>query len=90
MEIEPGTLCERELPWEARLELKLWRVMTPVKPRPLLVPVTSTNWPGSNISIEMFSPGLKLASCSAVTVNSFSTVPPLWRGCRRAWTAAAG
>ena len=39
MPIEPGVLCERELPCDARFELKLWRLITPEKPRPLVVPV---------------------------------------------------
>ena len=50
MPIEPGVLCERELPCDARFELKLWRVITPEKPRPLVVPVTSTSWPTANVS----------------------------------------
>ena len=45
MPIDPGVLCERELPCDARFELKLCRVMTPVKPRPFVVPVTSTSSP---------------------------------------------
>ena len=50
MPIEPGVLCERELPCDARFELKWWRLITPEKPRPLVVPVTSTSWPTANVS----------------------------------------
>ena len=69
IEIEPGVLCERELPCDARFELKLWRVITPVKPRPLVVPVTSTSWPTANVSTPTTSPGLNFASSSVETVE---------------------
>ena len=39
MPIEPGTLCERELPCDARFEVKWWRLITPEKPLPIVVPV---------------------------------------------------
>ena len=68
-------LCERELPCDARFELKLWRVITPEKPRPFVVPVTSTSWPTSNVSTPTTSPGLNFASSSVVTWNSFSMSP---------------
>ena len=45
IEIEPGTLCERLLPCDARCELKLWRLIVPAKPLPIEVPCTSTFWP---------------------------------------------
>ena len=48
IEIEPGTLCERLLPCDARCELKLWRLIVPVKPLPIEVPCTSTIWPTAN------------------------------------------
>ena len=48
IEIEPGTLCERLLPCDARCELKLWRLMVPAKPLPIDVPCTSTFWPTAN------------------------------------------
>ena len=50
IEIEPGTLCERLLPCDARCELKLWRLMVPAKPLPIEVPCTSTFWPTANTS----------------------------------------
>ena len=56
MPIEPGVLCERELPCEARLLLKWWRLITPEKPRPLVVPVTSTSWPTLNVSTPTCRP----------------------------------
>ena len=43
MLIEPGLLCDTELPCDARLLLKLWRRMTPENPRPFVVPVMSTS-----------------------------------------------
>ena len=33
--VEPGLLCDTELPWLARLEEKWWRLMTPAKPLPM-------------------------------------------------------
>ena len=39
---EPGWRCIRLTPWVARSPLKPCRLMTPEKPRPLLVPMTST------------------------------------------------
>ncbi len=37
--VEPGALCDRELPWLARLDEKWWRLMAPEKPLPFDVPV---------------------------------------------------
>jgi hypothetical protein len=45
MPMEPAELCDTELPWEARLEEKLCRMMAPAKPLPIEVPLTSTFWP---------------------------------------------
>ena len=75
MPIEPGVLCERELPCDARFELKWWRRMTPEKPRPLVVPVTSTSSPTLNVSTPMTPPSLSSASCSGFTGNSRSSSP---------------
>ena len=33
--VEPGLLCETELPWLARFDEKWWRLMTPAKPLPM-------------------------------------------------------
>ena len=60
MPIEPGVLCERELPCDARFELKLCRRMTPEKPRPLVVPVTSTSSPTLNVSTPIDAAELEL------------------------------
>ena len=60
MLIEPGELCERELPCEARFELKWWRLMAPEKPLPLVVPVTSTICPTAKVSTLTVSPTLRL------------------------------
>ena len=65
MPIEPGVLCERELPCDARFELKWWRLMTPEKPLPLVVPVTSTIWPTREHVDADDAPALNLASSSA-------------------------
>jgi hypothetical protein len=40
--IEPGERCLRSVPCEANMPLKWWRFITPWKPLPLLVPITST------------------------------------------------
>ena len=40
--IEPGALCERELPWVASWVLKLCLFTTPAKPLPFETPNTST------------------------------------------------
>jgi len=49
MPMEPGARVVIELPCEARLELKLWRLIAPAKPLPMERPVTSTFCPGWNI-----------------------------------------
>src|SRR5450631_4479579 len=75
MPIEPGLLCERELPCEARFELKLWRRITPEKPRPLVVPCTSTSCPTAKVSTLTVSPSLNVPSASTSTGNSLSNSP---------------
>ena len=60
MPIEPGVLCERELPCVARFEQKWWRLITPAKPLPFVVPVTSTIWPTLDVSTPIFVAGLEL------------------------------
>ena len=70
IEIEPGTLCERLLPCDARCDLKLWRLIVPVKPLPIEVPCTSTSWPTANTPTGTWAPGLYSAATSAATRNS--------------------
>ena len=70
IEIEPGTLCERLLPCDARCELKLWRLMVPAKPLPIEVPCTSTIWPAANSVTGTVAPGLYWPATSAPTRNS--------------------
>src|SRR5262249_1119840 len=48
--MEPGEGCLRCTPCEARRPWKPCRFMTPAKPLPLLVPVTSTSSPAANSS----------------------------------------
>ena len=43
--VEPCDRCEIDTPCVARKPLKFQRFMAPAKPLPVLVPVTSTNWP---------------------------------------------
>jgi len=50
MPIDPGLLCDTELPWLARFDEKWWRLMTPLKPLPWETPDTSTFWPALKIS----------------------------------------
>ena len=73
MPIEPGVLCETELPWVARFDEKWWRLMTPAKPLPMVVPATSTFWPTWNMSTLSSAPAFSSLACSAVTRNSRST-----------------
>ena len=76
MEIEPGTLCERLLPWDARCERKLWRLMVPAKPLPMEVPCTSTFSPTLKIAVTgTVEPAGYCAAVSAVTWNSWVTSP---------------
>ena len=51
-----GARCFLWFPWLAPWPLKLWRCITPVKPLPLLMPVTSTRSPASNTSAAMTCP----------------------------------
>ena len=46
-ETAPPCRNDSWLPWESLRVGKPWRFTTPVKPRPLLVPITSTCWPAS-------------------------------------------
>ena len=48
--MEPGERCDSEVPWEAGPPAKLWRLIVPAKPLPMVVPVTSTIWPALNMS----------------------------------------
>ncbi len=48
--MEPGLRWLRWAPWEAPTPWKPCRFMTPAKPLPLLVPVTSTSSPAANSS----------------------------------------
>ena len=75
IEIEPGTLCERLLPCEARCDLKLWRLIVPVKPLPIEVPCTSTSWPTANTPTGTWAPSLYSAAVAAGTRNSPITSP---------------
>ena len=51
--IEPGARCALWFPWLAPWPLKLWRAITPVKPLPFEMPVTSTSSPAENTSAPM-------------------------------------
>ena len=68
MPVEPGTLCDSELPCVALPPLKFHFFITPWKPFPLLMPQTSTNWPGTKCKALIFVPSG--SSASGVTVNS--------------------
>jgi hypothetical protein len=54
--IEPGARCDSELPWVASWVRKLWRLTAPAKPLPMVVPVTSTFCPASNMSTLSSAP----------------------------------
>ena len=76
IQIEPGTLCERLLPCDARCELKWWRLIVPAKPLPIVVPCTSTFWPTANTSTRApCAPALYSAATSAATRNSWMISP---------------
>ena len=52
--IEPGARCTTEAPCEAMPPAKLWRFIVPAKPLPIVVPVTSTIWPGGeDVDLEL-------------------------------------
>ena len=57
--IEPGTRWLLWLPCDAPWPEKLWRFITPAKPLPLLMPVTSTRSPAANTSAAMICPSSK-------------------------------
>src|SRR5467141_2667812 len=73
--VEPGLLCEIELPWLARLDEKWWRLITPAKPLPIVMPRTSTFWPTLKISTPILPPTFRLARSSALARNSRSVWP---------------
>src|SRR6185295_2123787 len=75
IEIEPGTLCERLLPCEARCEPKWWRLIVPEKPLPIVVPWTSTRWPTAKTPIGTCPPALYSAATASATRNSWTTSP---------------
>src|ERR1035441_10157983 len=56
--IEPGERCLRWVPCEEDRPLKPCRFMTPAKPLPLLLPVTSTCWPLANTSAVTSCPSV--------------------------------
>src|SRR6202035_3712243 len=56
--IEPGERCLRWVPCEAERPLKWCRFMTPAKPLPLDLPVTSTRWPAANSSAVSSCPSV--------------------------------
>ena len=76
--IEPGERCLRSTPWLARRPWKPCRFMTPAKPLPLVLPVTSIVWPGANASTVTSWP----SSYSRASVVRSST------RCRRGATSA--
>ena len=57
--IAPGARCFLWLPCDAPWPEKLWRFITPEKPLPLLMPVTSTRSPAANTSAAMTWPSSK-------------------------------
>src|SRR5581483_4378501 len=68
--VEPAMRWESELPWVARPPLKFQRFITPWKPLPIEVPVTSTNWPTTKWSAVSSAPtSMRL---SGLTRNSAS------------------
>ena len=54
--VEPWVRWLTELPCVARPPLKFQRFMTPAKPLPIDVPVTSTNWPTTKWSAVISAP----------------------------------
>ena len=55
--------CEIETPCVARRPPKFQRFMAPAKPLPMLMPATSTFWPGTKCSAEITAPtGSRLSS----------------------------
>src|SRR6185369_13954597 len=71
MPMEPGTLCERLLPCDARCDFMWWRLIVPAKPLPIVVPCTSTFWPTAKTSAAgTVAPAAYLAAASWVTRNS--------------------
>ena len=60
--VDPALRCEIDTPWLARRPEKLCRFITPAKPLPLLVPITSTYWPGTKCAAESWAPTSRTAS----------------------------
>ena len=81
MPIEPGVLCERELPCDARFELKWWRLITPEKPWPFVVPGHVDQLADlERVDADDVPPTLSSASCSAATGNSLQQLARLDAG----------
>src|SRR5882672_630796 len=81
MPIEPGALCDTELPCDARFDEKWCRLMAPANPLPIVTPVTSTFCPTANRSTPSVAPAFTASECSAASVvgltrNSRSAEPP--------------
>src|SRR6185503_15085240 len=66
--VPPIERCETDTPCEARRPPKFQRFMPPAKPLPMVVPVTSTNWPTTKWSAVISAPTGIIAS--ALTRNS--------------------
>ena len=64
--IEPGERCESETPWVAGMPPKLWRFMTPAKPLPMVVPVTSTASPSLKMSALISLPAVSSVLSASV------------------------
>ena len=47
MPVEPWLRCDTDTPWVARRPPKFQRFIEPAKPLPMVMPTTSTNWPGT-------------------------------------------
>src|SRR6185312_5846458 len=76
--IEPGLrmLCE---PWLLGPLEKLWRLMVPAKPLPLLRPLTLTASPGSNASTVIVSPTAKPSASRNSTRCRCGATPACFR-----------
>ena len=66
MPVEPWERWETDTPWLARRPPKFQRFMPPAKPLPIVVPETSTNWPGTKWSAVISAPtSIRLSSDDA-------------------------
>ena len=72
--VEPCVRVVIELPCVSRLEEKWWRLMTPAKPLPMVVPCTSTVCPTLKISTPILPPTFSSASSLASARNSLQRV----------------